>query len=263
MKQPIVILGAGYTGKVLYHLAQEQGEAVLATSRQPENHLTFARPEDRLVFDLNHEETWEQLPAQSQLIWCFPALPAKAASAFAQHAISQKCRLLILGSTSAFPQIKGQIIDETTEVDLTKPRTKSEEDLRKTHGAVVLRLAGIYGPGRNVLDWIRKGKISSSERYVNLIHVEDVARICLKALVHASPGSAYIISDGIPRQWSEICSTAAQRWGISQPPHDTTKDVGKKLSSRKVLRELKYQLHYPNLYEALDILEHHPQSTHY
>ncbi len=261
-KQPIVILGAGYTGKFLYRLARKQGETVFATSRWPENHLSFTRPEDRLAFDLNRKETWESLPPQSQLIWCFPALPAKAASAFARHMTSQKCRFLVLGTTSAFPRLGGGIIDETMEVDLAKPRTQSEEDLRKTHGAIVLRLAGLYGPGRNVLDWIRKGKIFSSERYVNLIHVEDVAGICLKALTHAPPGSAYIVSDGVPRRWSEICTMAVRRWGIPRPPHSHGKDGGKQLSSCKVLRELNYQLRYPDLYEALDILEQDPRGTH-
>ena len=73
-------------------------------------------------------------------------------------------------------------IDESAPIDLTKPRVQGEEYLRNEHGAIVLRVAGIYGPGRNPLDWIRQGRVGPSRKYVNLIHVEDLAAICLAAL---------------------------------------------------------------------------------
>ena len=100
---PLVILGAGYTGRFIYHAARQHRRQVFATSRTPKAHLSFAEPDHRIFFDLQQPETWTQIPPQSDIIWCFPALPQDVAGAFAQHAIDRESRLLLLGSTSAFP----------------------------------------------------------------------------------------------------------------------------------------------------------------
>ena len=166
------------------------------------------------------------IPPQSDIIWCFPALPQNTAETFAQHAIDRNSRLVVLGSTSAFPGGLPDVVDERVPVNLSIPRVSSEEHLRTTFGATVLRLSGLYGPGRHVFDWIRRGKIKNSNKYVNLIHVEDVAELCLLALRYALPGSTYIVSDGHPRRWAEICRFAAERFQIAVPPATTARDTG-------------------------------------
>ncbi len=252
---PLVILGAGYAGRFIYHAARQRGRPVFATSRSPAEHLSFAQPGHRIFFDLQQPGTWSQVPAHSDMIWCFPALPEDVAGTFAQHVLDRKNRLVVLGSTSAFPTNLPGLIDERTPINLSLPRVSGEEHLRTTFGATILRLAGLYGPGRNVLDWIRRGKINNSKKYVNLIHVEDVAELCLLALRYASPGSTYIISDGHPRSWAEICRFAAERFHIAIPPTTVTREAGKRLSPRKILSDFNYQLKHPDLFTALDELE--------
>ncbi|MYD31911.1 MAG: hypothetical protein F4X01_10070, partial [Nitrospira sp. SB0661_bin_20] len=215
---PLVILGAGYTGRFIYRVARRRRRPVFATSRDPEAHLTFAHPRHRIRFDLQQPETWTQVPQQSDIIWCFPALPQDVAETFAQHALDAHSRLILLGSTSAYRTDHSGLIDEGAQVNCSLPRVASEERLRTTYGAVVLRLSGLYGPGRHVFDWIRNGKIKNSQKSVNLIHVEDVAELCLLALQHAAPGSTYILSDGQPRPWTDICRFAAERFQVAVPP---------------------------------------------
>ena len=252
---PLVILGAGYTGRFIYHAARQHRRPVLTTSRSPAAHLSFAQPDHRIFFDLRQPETWAQIPPQSDIIWCFPALPQNTAETFAQYAIDRESRLLLLGSTSAFPGGLPELIDERVPVNLSIPRVSSEEHLRTTFGATVLRLSGLYGPGRHVFDWIRRGKIKNSNKYVNLVHVEDVAELCLLALRYASPSSTYIVSDGHPQRWAEICHFAAVRFQIAVPPATAARDTGKRLSPRKILSDFKYQLKHPDLFTALGELE--------
>lgn len=254
-QHPFVILGAGYTGSFLYRLAKEYGFQVFSTSRSPEQHLTFTLSEDRVYFDLEQPASWSNIPHPAHLIWCFPALPERQAQAFAKEMQDKQCRLVLLGSTSAYPTGLDSTIDETTPLKLHLPRVRSEENLRLHFGATVLRLAGLYGPGRNVLDWIRKGRIHNTGRFVNLIHVEDVAAICLAACTQADAGERYIVSDGTPRRWSDICQIASQRWKVAIPPPGVTNDGGKKLLPRKILGTLRYQLKYPDLFSALEELE--------
>ncbi len=126
-------------------------------------------------------------------------------------------------------------IDETAPIDLTKPRVQSEEFLRTTCNAIVLRVAGIYGPGRNPIDWIRTGKVTPSPKYVNLIHVGNLAKICLTALEHGQPGEAYNVTDGTPRTWNDIYQVARERWGLRADSEKVIAAAGKRISNRKLL----------------------------
>ena len=119
----------------------------------------------------------------------------------------------------------------------------------------MLHVAGIYGPGRNPLDWIRQGRVGPSRKYVNLIHVEDLAAICLLALEKGKPGEAYNVSDGQPHIWNEICTTAQQRWGVAATAEKEDRSSGKRISNAKLRAELGYALKHPDLYEALALIE--------
>jgi len=253
-----VILGAGYTGRVLFRQARAEGHVVFAASRNPETNLPGIPPEQRLRFDLDHDETWKAIPDQADAVWTFPAAPPDTVDEFGRRIGPRLRRLVVLGATSAYdgsPQaVRGEPVDESAPVDHSTARVQGEELLRERYGAIVLRVAGIYGPGRNPLDWIRQGRVGYSHRYVNLIHVEDLAAIILRVLEDGVPGDTYNVSDGTPRRWSEIMDTAAARWGTAKPlPADPT--AGKRISNRKLLAELGYTLRYPDLYQALEELE--------
>ena len=254
----LLILGAGYAGRFIYTQAIRQGLSVLATSRAPDAHLEFAAPSHRLPFDLDREDTWNNIPADADLIWCFPAISLKAVSAFADTVLGNARQIVVLGSTSGYKlpaTDSGPILDESAFLDTTRPRVVGEEYLRTHAHAIVLRVAGIYGPGRNVLDWIRRGKVGPSERYVNLVHVEDLAAICLLAIKKGQPGEAYNVSDGRARRWSEICEEARKRWGIVPLKDDLDQRPGKRLSIEKMRRDLRYRFQHPDLYRALESIE--------
>jgi nucleoside-diphosphate-sugar epimerase len=201
------------------------------------------------------------------MVWCFPATPLEQVQAFARTLDAPARRIVVLGSTSAYDapsqstEYPPPWIDESAPIDLTKPRVQGEEYLRNTLGAIVLRVAGIYGPGRNPLDWIKIGRIGPSRKYVNLIHVEDLATICLAALEHGKPGEAYNVSDGQPHTWNEVCATAQQRWGVAAAAVKKDHSSGKRISNAKLRSELDYRFRHTDLYEALDLLEAaHPPS---
>ncbi len=251
---PLVILGVGYTGFRIYEQALETGWQVFATSRNPHLNLRTIPPEHRLSFDLTQPNTWASVPDPASLIWCFPAVPLDLIKQFFKTRSLQSSRLLILGSTSAY-HYNQLPVTENTPLKLHLPRVQSEEFLRTQYGAVVIRLAGLYGPNRHVYDWIRKGKIQNSPKWVNLLHVEDAAAICLHALTHASKGSTYLASDGHPRTWNEICLTASTTWQISIPAFTATENQGKRVSNHKLRTELHFTFQYPDLFQALDHIE--------
>ncbi|MGC4098509.1 MAG: hypothetical protein QM706_15460 [Nitrospira sp.] len=266
MHHALVILGSGYTAKFLLPHAQRRYTQVFATSRNPDKHLTNLRLDQRIRFDLTQPETWEAIPKSADILWCFPAVPLQLVQRFADTTSLRTRRLVVLGSTSAYDHDTSSKnpppwVDETTSVDLTKPRVQGEELLRTSYGAITLRVAGIYGQGRNPVEWVRSGRVNRSPKYVNLIHVEDLVSACLAALRHADAGEIYNISDGYPRTWMEICTKLEQRWGISCPDSQMTNAVGKQVRNTKMCELLKSDhtgLRYTDLFEALELIQQNP-----
>jgi hypothetical protein len=259
VQRTLIVLGSGYTARFLFPLAARQDSTVLATSRDPDKHLAHLLPERRLRFDLAQPDTWTTLPDSADILWCFPATPLRLVQRFSERLKGQASRLVVLASTSTYDTGDSQgypppWIDETAPIDVTKARVQGEEFLRNNCGAIVLRVAGIYGPGRNPIDWIRRGRVGPSRKYVNLIHVEDLASICLHALERGTAGEAYNVSDGQPRTWKEICRTAEQRWNVPSPQTAGTQDAGKRLSNAKLTQKLGYTIQHSDLYKELELL---------
>jgi len=260
VQKTLVILGSGYTARFLWSLVTDRWPTVFATSRTPEQNLGYLPPNRRLRFDLSQPDTWINIPRDADLLWCFPAAPIELVRQFIAILTGSPRRIVVLGSTSAYDLGDSQEypppwIDETAPIDLTKPRVQGEEFLRTACGATVLRVAGIYGPGRNPLDWIRTGRVKPSRKYVNLIHVEDLAAICLAALERGTPGEVYNVSDGIQRTWEEICLTAEQRWNVHSLQTVATKDTGKRISNTKLTQKLGYTIQRPDLFSELALIK--------
>jgi len=261
MRHALTILGSGYTAKALLPLAGQRYVQVLATSRDPDRHLSHLRPDQRLQFDLERPETWTNIPKDGDLLWCFPAIPLNLVQQFTDAAALPSRRVVVLGSTSAYDATDSSDypppwIDETAAIDLAKPRVQSEEFLRTACGAIVLRVAGIYGPARNPLNWIETGRVRLSRKYVNLIHVEDLAMACLAALRHAQPGTVYNVSDGTPRTWNEIGAQIGQRGQSAEV--DPSAPPGKRISHTRLLELLRQDgvsLRYPDILKTLATLD--------
>lgn len=264
----LVILGSGYTARFLWPLISGRLPTAFATSRAPEQHLPYVAPAQRLQFDLTDTETWTNIPREADVIWCFPAEPLDRVRRFIDSLGPAPRRLVVLGSTSAYnraaetSEYPPPWIDESAPIDHSQPRVQGEEWLRTEQGAIVLRVAGIYGPGRNPLDWIAQGRVGASRKYVNLIHVDDLACTCLRALESGTPGEIYNVSDGIPRTWRDICRVAEERWHITPTQKTDRPDAGKRIANSKLTQNLGYSIRHPDLLAELDRLNQaHPSAN--
>ncbi|MCS6294364.1 MAG: hypothetical protein H8J66_14935, partial [Nitrospira sp.] len=121
--KPLVILGSGYTARFLWPLIAGRSPKIFATSRAPEQHLSYVPPVQRLRFDLSQPGTWENIPRDADLLWCFPATPIDLVRQFTASLSGLDRRLVVLGSTSAYDLGDSQEypppwIDETAPIDL-------------------------------------------------------------------------------------------------------------------------------------------------
>ena len=261
-RDTIVILGAGYLARFMLSLRNFY-QNVLHTSRVPNLHLTRLPRKQRLRFDLADSDTWNDIPSGADLLWCFPASPLPSVQQFASRVNARSRRLVVLGSTSAYDvgvchDSAPPWIDEHAPIDLEKPRVQGEEFLRTECGAIVLRVAGIYGPGRHPYDWIKRGRVRLSEKYVNLIHVEDLAATCVAALTHGISGTVYNVSDGVPRTWREIGRGLGEEKLVNPSREEEKQTSGKRLNTTKLralLKEAGISMRHPDLFHALADLQ--------
>ncbi len=200
----LTILGAGYVGKAL--LARHP-EAV-HTHRAPKPDDPTAR-----VFSLEDKQTWEALPLAGRLVlWTFPARPLELVQEFHQTHLRRALGVIVLGSTSAY-RVEGEAgtwVYEEAPLDLTQERVQGEEWLR-TQGATVLQLAGIHGPDRLPLNWLRKGLIRNGRKWLNLAHVDDIVAAIEALAMQPQPGARINVADGRPIVWNDLVEVYRQR----------------------------------------------------
>jgi nucleoside-diphosphate-sugar epimerase len=87
----------------------------------------------------------------------------------------------------------------------------------------LLRVAGIYGPGRSALDDLRQGRarrVSKPGHVFGRIHRDDIARAVLAAACQdRSPGVRVLhLSDDEPAETADVAAEAARLLGIPPPP---------------------------------------------
>lgn len=171
----------------------------------------------------------------------------------------------------------GEWVDETT---LPAPRNaRSEQRVAAeiawlAYGAsravpvAVLRLAGIYGPGRSAFDKLRDGtarRIVKPGQVFNRIHVADIATITALAASQCL-GGTYNLADDEPAPPQDLISYAASRLGMAPPaeiPFDTAELTpmqrsfyadNKRVSNAAIKAALGITLAYPNYRAGLDAI---------
>jgi nucleoside-diphosphate-sugar epimerase len=132
----------------------------------------------------------------------------------------------------------------------------------------ILRLAGIYGPGRNALLNLRAGtarRIVKPGQVFNRIHVDDIATSIAAALTHPTTG-IWNVCDDEPAPPQDVIAFAASLMGIAPPPEQAFADAqmspmarsfyatSNRVANIALKRELGVQLAFPTYREGLTAL---------
>ena len=168
----------------------------------------------------------------------------------------------------------GDWIDETAPTRPINKRSQERvaiEQLWRDYAAsrnipiLVLRLAGIYGPGRSSFDKLREGtarRIVKPNQVFNRIHVEDIGRVTALAADRALPGT-FNLSDDEPAPPQDLVEYAARLLGVPVPPGIPFESAemtpmarsfyadNKRVSSRAIKQALGLELLHPTYQEGL------------
>ncbi|MET0219203.1 MAG: NAD-dependent epimerase/dehydratase family protein [Tardiphaga sp.] len=139
-----------------------------------------------------------------------------------QIAASGIRRVVYLSTVGVYGDHGGGWIDETAELAGSGRRRHriDAEAAWLAGGATSLRLAGIYGPGRNALVNLRAGRahrIVKPGQVFNRIHVDDIAAAIARAIDHAGTG-AWNVCDDEPAPPQDVVTFAASLMGVTPPP---------------------------------------------
>jgi nucleoside-diphosphate-sugar epimerase len=272
-----LVIGCGYLGRRVAASWRAAGHRVFATARGTGRGGELRRLGlEPVVCDVLDPASLRALPAASSVCYCVGFDRAAGRTmrqvyvdglANVLDALRPPERFVYVSSTGVYGQNQGEAVDERA---ATEPAEESgqvvlaaERLLRTRRPVVVLRFAGIYGPGRLLRS---RGLLAGEpiagdpERWLNLIHVDDGAAAVVAADERGRPGEVYNVCDDEPVRRRDFYSLLARLLGTPEPrfvppepgapppPHERT---NRRIFNQRLHEDLRVKLCYPSYREGL------------
>lgn len=204
--------------------------------------------------------------------------PALAAFGPQIAAASNLRRIIYLSTVGVYGDHHGGWVDETTPSAPVSERGYARLAAEQAWTALgqasgkqvhILRLPGIYGPGKNALVNLREGsarRLVKKDQVFNRVHVEDIARAIAACLTTDLPGRVWNVADNEPAPPQDVVEYAAKLLGLPVPPDlpfETAElspmarsfyGENKRVSNRAMRELLGVTLAYPTYREGLRAL---------
>ncbi len=224
-----------------------------------------------VAVDLSRRETLAGLVPTGAIVVCLappgddPAGEIEAAVAAA--AAAGASRFVYVSSTGVYAPAGGAWVDESWPV---APATRSgraraaaeaalaASELARAGRTITLRVAGIHGPGRGLVERIRAGTyriVGDGRAHVSRIHVDDLVEAIVRAGTSQLTGAVNIADDD-PAPIGEVADALAAKLGLPPPPRVSIQAVGaeivgmltadRRIANRRMKEELRVVLRYPS-----------------
>lgn len=235
LPSPVLILGMGWSGRVLAARLQAYGVQVAGTVRDPAAVVDDGLRRHRLHVDAAPSPALLQDIAQAQAVLCSVPPDAQGDPALRQLLLALRASPSLrwigyLSSTAVYADRGGGWIDESSVADaseaagvqrrLAEAQWQALADERGIASAV-FRLPGLYGLGRNALLQLAEGRARHVVRpglVFNRLHVEDLAAVVIAAMQRPTRDGLYLPADDEPAPPQEVLAFAAQLGGFTLPP---------------------------------------------
>lgn len=279
----MLIIGCGYMGQRVIRRLPDPGQVTGVVRSSTSAAQLEALGAHALQIDLDRPPLPALPSAGAQVLYLAPPPPQGGQDArmtafleaTARH--GEPARIVYVSTTGVYGDCGGAWVDESwparPAVDRARRRWDAEQQLRdwrQRHAGqlVILRVAGIYGPGKLPLARLQQQRPMIPEAdapWTNRIHADDLANVLLAALERGRDGEVYNACDGHPGNMADYFNRVADLAGLPRPPvidpaqADEQLSEGlrsylaesRRLSNRKLLRELGVTLRYPTLDEGL------------
>lgn len=283
--EKILIIGCGDTGRRVARLAITGGAEVRGLVRSAESADKLAAAGIcPVIGNLDNPETLLGLPAAKATVYFFAPPPgggntdprARNFCAAVPHGM-EPAKVIYLSTSGVYGDSGGETVTEETPPDPQTARGKRRLDAETAFTEwgrsrqvpiVILRVTGIYGPGRYPVSQLQAGQPVLNEAegaLTNRIHIEDLARICLAAGERGVDGGIFNVSDGHPTTMTHYFNAVADFLGYPRPPQVSMAEAvqvmsplmlsymteSRRMDNSKMLRNLDIKLLYPDLAAGL------------
>ena len=280
----IFLFGAGYSARAFSRLMTGEAERIDGTTRNEQNFPLLEKSGIApIIFDgeTASPDLIDRLAKSTHVVISIsPRESGDPSLAIVEDALRRPGNTIrwigYLSTVGVYGNHDGNWIDETAPLAPTSRRSLERveaesawEALSERHGTPValLRLSGIYGPGRNAFVNLERGtarRIIKDGQVFNRIHVDDIAG-SLRFLAGTNSGGAFNITDSEPAPPQDVVAYAAELMGVAIPPEipfeqaDLT-PMGRsfygenKRVSNKRIKALGYDFIYPDYKAAFSAM---------
>jgi nucleoside-diphosphate-sugar epimerase len=278
-RKRLFCFGYGYSAAALARLLAVDGFTVAGTTRDPEKIQTLlSQGVAAWVFDGRERIAADALNGASHVLVSVPPLDGAdpvLAQCRDQLAALGPDWIGYLSTTGVYGNRDGGTVDEGSALKPTSDRARARVQAELSWlrfgdennvPVQIFRLAGIYGPGRSVLDQLRAGtarRIDKPGHLFSRIHAGDIARTLAASIAHPRAGGIYNVCDDEPAEPRALIEYGAALLGIAPPPLAAFKDVkfsdmartfwadNKRVENARLKGELGVTLQYPTYREGL------------
>jgi len=276
-----LIIGCGYVGLEVGRRLAASGHEVYGLRRTPDSGTESERAGIKPVIgDVTRPQDWKGLPPNFD--WVANAVSSSKGGPADYRAVyvegtrqvlewlrTKSVRKYVsISSTSVYAQTDGSWVDEKS---VTEPASETGRILveaeklllnaASTIPLVILRASGIYGPDRGHLfqQYLRgEAEISGdAQRYLNMIHRDDLAGAVIAALERGRSGEIYNASDDAPVPLLEFFEWLSMTLNRPMPPVRAAAVAARKraitdkrIANSKLKAETGYRFEYPTYREG-------------
>ncbi|MFO8154207.1 NAD-dependent epimerase/dehydratase family protein [Thioalkalivibrio sp.] len=226
--RPILIVGLGYVGHALARALEDLGVDWIGLRRQPEGN-----PHVRPV-DLDEPVSLEGIDTR-RIVYLAPP-PGNAEGDPRLRGLLRALegrppeRFIYASTTGVYGNQEGAVVDETAALRAATARARRRLDAERAvaeaaerwrFDPVILRLPGIYGPGRLREEQIRAGLEVPCPAVCppgNRIHRDDIVAAILRLLADEAPTGTFNLADAEHMSSTDFARAVASRIGVELPP---------------------------------------------
>ncbi len=280
-----LIIGCGYLGQRVGALLRNKGERVFGTVRSQRRAALIAGLDiEPVIADVLAPNSLGRLPEAQRILYCV-GFDRAAGSSMRDVYVNglqnvfdclprSVTRFVYASSTGVYGQTDGEWVDETSP---TCPQHESgraclaaEERVLNwantndhSASAIILRFAGLYGPGRMV----RRSNLESGEpipgdpqKFLNLIHIDDAVQAASAALATEQAEPIYVVGDNRPvtrqeyyTRMATLLDAPAPRFEPPTPgsPEAARDATNKRIANHRIKSGLGVALVYPDITTGL------------
>ena len=275
-KSKLIIFGGGFSGQRIASVSRYLGVNVLCSRREKNS-----RGAD-FIFNTDTEVSNEIFEGATHVLSCIPPLSSGEDPVLNQlkpQLLNSKNLKWVgyLSTTGVYGDTKGEWVNENSSPNPQQARSirrfSCEKQWLETKLPVqILRLPGIYGPGRSAFESILNGTtkmIDKPDQVFSRIHVDDIAGSALFLINLFSQGnnpSVVNIADNLPTNNLEVIAFAAKiakKPLPSRVPFEIAKksmspialsfwQENRKVDNKLLCEKLGYSLIYPDFKSGLE-----------